>query len=1753
MIKIWNKILSILLVVAMLFNSFSPLIVMAMDGLNNEVAHSVQLDNIEAKGNIEVELQLALPIRNKNKSNITLSVIDENNNKGSIKLDDVEKDQSGIYNTTVNIGEEQNIRVLITKRDFNGNVISGENEDNIVYYSINLYSLKTGKYTLEFSGTNFVTYSVPVTLKDFSKRVSLSNTAGLFEIGDVNHDNKVNEADEKIMIEAIENNDTSKDLNLDGVVDIADLNYITAVMNSSKGELLIEDTSAIMSNDNVAVELPQGTSIVEGSDISNIFIDSNEVVQLKSDSEGSISEDNPVKLALDLGSKQSETIEMSEIRIAVGQDNVPQKMKLYVEDSEGETHEYVVDNTTPKAEEGVHKFTDEVAEGTIKVDLGSQVAVKKVTIVITETSSNTLADIAKVEFLNNVKVETKEPEGFYTPQNIRIDDSKSEQLTIKFQDVPNVTGYEIEINGGTKNGVVFQTTFSEFTIEDLKNYVTYKIKVRSTNQEWRSGWSDEHEGTPKASGKAPKVDNVSATPGYGKITYSWKKMDDTTSYKLYWREKGTSVFNLVDNLTNNSYVVTGLNADTVYEAYVIGVNPIGESDSYTMVEARTLVGGAAIVPRYKLINDEVKDGKTVRVEEVHYTAGTMVNGDKYSMVDDDYNTYWYHSDWTISASNGYNTGTPVFVLDNKYKMDEFVLTIPDNYGAKLKSGGPNSNDIKVHYWADAHDIYDNKDRQEVPGTLTAKTDKQGRTYYLLKLEDPIEAKAVAFGLTVANNQRDIKIDEVKFYQYDSLVDEVAALFADDFRLTLKENVDQNKINELKARAEEQDHGEDNPYKESILADLEYAQKILNDEKIDDIITLNPNISNYYNNHVRFAMTISDYQPLGIVARPGEKLNVYVASDAPVDRNGYVTAELIYTQYHAEAAAWQKSAGKLKRGLNVIEIQQIGSASDAERGGSVYIRYTSTPNANTPIRVRVSGGTKIPMVDTTNLTSTDEKKNAIREYINELEAYNSKLRTEYKVYADENKLIDGKFDKSSSVLGSTEIVTKYGLFSVSSVAVEEALKNDNTTLEQKVNRLYESMEAFDEMMDFFYRQKGFIETDDTKSTDRMPKARINIRYMQMFYGAFMYAGGYHVGIEYGSIAGLVQASRNTDSKTGYFGWGISHEVGHQINLKDTVFAEVTNNIYALLAQTSNDHDESRLENQGYDKIYEKVTSHTTGRAQNVFVQLGMYWQLHLAYDEGKTFKDENSIYAKVNRIARNYKNENNYSRDELTILFASMATKKDLTDFFEAWGLKVTNDKLKKEIDSIEGISKETRAIYYLNDNAWRQKLAKVGSISEGAEILEASVVEASSKDKRVTINFNLNKDSDKILGFEILRNGVSIGFVENEDGVSSFVDNVGAENNRAYTYSVVAYDYYLNKTNEVVLPEVKIAHDGSVKKDAFTISSNVQAENEEVDYEDKDFDYSKLSVNNLIDGNINTGFIGTKKIPTLKYDANQIPSMTTDNGNAYVIINLNNPMSVSGIKYRALVTDGQIDPNTITKYKIYVSEDGENNSWKQAAVGTFNTSVGSDETLEDTIYFMKEGTDSKNQLWTYNKINYIKIESDSKTSLSGAEIDVIAPPGDNVDITTVGKLESDYCYLTDEKECEKDEVDKNGKVIGKKGVIKAGSVVIQGSYRGNPALNAILIGKANNETIVYAGEELIFATLNSDRSVYEVADGTWLYIMSKEEYEKMLTDAEAIRAYLYRVNDAETNDGQRLTSTSKTVNNLVPYDNLPGMQITDRR
>ncbi len=547
------------------------------------------------------------------------------------------------------------------------------------------------------------------------------------------------------------------------------------------------------------------------------------------------------------------------------------------------------------------------------------------------------------------------------------------------------------------------------------------------------------------------------------------------------------------------------------------------------------------------------------------------------------------------------------------------------------------------------------------------------------------------------------------------------------------------------------------------------------------------------------------------------------------------------------------------------------------------------------------------------------------------------------------------------------------------------------------------------------------------------------------------------------------------------------------------AEVTNNVIALLAQTLDDKAPSRLENSDkYTDIYEKVTSETIGLPGNVFTQLGMFWQLHLAYDENPTSvmlitdRDSDltndSFYARLSKRAREASAEDSkLSYEQKIVRYASDVVQKDLTDFFKSWGIVPSEENIAYMAE--KGYEKEGRKIQYLNDNGRRQILAGVQAMSKDTTVDASLSYDDSTKSKSVELTLGTNKDSDKILGYEIYRNGKVIGFTTD----SNFTDYVSA-NNRVFTYEVVAYDYHLNKTEKLTLDPIKVSHDGSLTKNLWEVETNTSSSEDVNDENNTTGPVDNPAINKIKDNKNNTIFKGDR----------------TNNQDPYVIVNLNEVQNIVGLRYTAGIEDGALSNNTISDYQVFVSKDKEN--WTLANSGKFDLSVDKNS---ETIYFNEEDSTGGKQLWSY-EASYVKIVAPKASGISIAELDIIAPPGDNVDLkeSGVGTLSEDFIYGKNEGD-----------------IIPKGSIVFTGEYRGNPAFNAVLLRDKKDNVI--EGEQILLAEVPENGHLGEISSGTWIFYLTPD---KLNTLPKEIRAELYRVNDAETLEGQRLVSDTLYVN-----------------
>lgn len=1800
-----------------------------------EPINSNEISTIATEGKLYVSIDLRLPQTNQDKLESSIFNV-------VLKKDGVKKYEAEFY------------------KGFR------EREDETkLYYTFDKVSV--GTYVLEITGksakSGYVTYTQNVNVKSSTiSELSLTNghkedaidilqknQIGVIAIGDVTGDGQIvgynldgtvpegkTSNDEEKMIEALNamSKDSSYDLNGDGKVDIVDLSYISINKNKAYiGGHILESVDITEAE----VGIDETTTAIEHGEVKDILENNDKYVTLTpADPNAEISEENAVEITLDLGENvQAET---QEITIAPSQnpENNIESGTIDIELDNGETIQAIIKKPEIGGKEisKVSRYASSSSikpistvyatiepDGTISVDLGKKVAVKKITIKVTATKSNKFADIAKVEFLNGNVDRIPAPE-LAIPKITGFDASTGESFTVTWENMVNVTGYEVKIRAVTKKDgeqtEVYSVDGNSITISDFHGGIkdnipaTYYVSVQSVNGEWRSGYSDETAVEVKAVKKPGKPDYVTVKGGVKKLEVSWKKMNATDSYRVYYRKYNEGDYIEATKgmtLTEPKITIENLEDSQRYQVYVIGVNSIGDSDPSEPAVGETSNILPAIMPKYKLINTPKGEGELTShilnatkksMGEMKDSpldtddSGNIIAGSAKGAVDNDYTSYFYVKDYDFGGHYpDYNNKGIEVTFDKAYEMYYFTFAQIEN----------------IDTFSKANIYYKNMDTNKIEGPVPAaqvikKTGENGRDYFVVKLDKPIKSDKVL--ITVGRPYSyvyKITIAELCFYEYDSLEHDIYNLYDDQMHTTLKSSVTKQTLEDLQRRLDTKDEasGEYHPEKESLQKELDLAKVLLENPGLNDVIKIDTTVTKQKDGHITFSSGLNAWQPLGVVGSSNKTIKVYVGN--PNKQNGDATnLDLIMTQYYPQADKWYKVARTaLKVGLNEITLPEIDSL-DKESGGSLYIEYKGN-NASEVYGVRVDGGEKIPILDLTKIDRENynddtayenARKDAVKKYVEELETTVNNLESAHNKHkSDTIKELNYEYNEKHCILGATEIVLDQMMYSVSSKQIYEGLK-DASTIDEKANKLYDSLVAMEDMVDLFYSHKGLNKDTTKRDRNTYPSSRLNIRYHQMFDGAAMYAGGLHIGIDWGDVPTL---SKGVPMKTddngkyqdgNYFGWGIAHEIGHIINESAYVHGEVTNNYFSVLSQAEDTNTSVRFQ---YPEVYKKVMSGKTGKAQNVFTQLGLYWQLHLAYDKGgynfKTYNNydeqqQNLIFARMDSYARtpslapkaekggielkllNSGNEDN--RDNNLMRLACAATQKDILEFFRKWGMVPNEDTIKYAAQW----DKEDRAIYFVNDEARAYELSNGQGMSEGTTVsaVAKQVTEQNQEAKQVNTNrveltlSSSNSNKGAMLGYEVVRTymdndqeiTIPVAFVtiddENESSVV-YTDTIETFNNRVFTYKITGYDKYLKATKQIVLDPIKVENDGTIGGKAdWTITTNLVSEADE-EVNDKNSTVVDVSdevqtvkaVSELADNNYDTEYNGT----------------TENAEKAQITIELEESKKIVGFKYTS--------KEELLDYTVEVSEDGK--TWTEAktvstpiiqkVMKTVANLFSAKENQTRAVYF---GEDDRLDL--YNA-TFIRFTIDS-SSVSLNEIDLIGQTGDNVDF--VKDVEGNYNGFGKLKETV---VLGTSDETHEEVTIPAGSIVFTGTYKGNPAYNALKMWDENNELLVGSEQTFYADPLGEGDMITDVKEGIWVYWLeakiwvdedgnqvekgtegAKEidnpMYQKFATpkDGTTVRAELYRVDDAKELIGERITSDTYRI----PVKEMPEIKLS---
>lgn len=1608
--------------------------------------------------------------------------------------------------------------ISLTGQNSKSLILPGDKDSDkqAVWQGVSFENLAPGEYTLTVSALGFAEYIQEITVGNqacflklmagFADGYDYENGPhpGILLLGDVNGDGIINDSDRKMLVDAIDEGlqSESMDLNGDSEINLVDLE---AFARGYQAEAVCSTLEEGVPANAVEVKCDNSTTMVNG-DLRALMTNEGGAVTLSPASGGEITGSNPVSLEFDFSENESRLVEG--ITINTANDNPIRSMEAAViyEDSDGKEQ-----TITIPLEEGIDFLLEnenvkasQEGNGIICIDFGTRIAVKKVTFSIKGMKKNsTLAEISKVEFLNGMENRIPEPD-MDIPKNVSAKTGNKE-FTLMWDSCINVTGYEVKIQFEDSEDVILtkgnSLKVSSFKGDKLKNAKEYMVQVRSVNGAWRSEYSDIIKVITKTDKKPDAPDNLKVTGAYKTINATWKNMEDTDSYNLYYREEGTDSYTKIEGIMQNSYTITGLKDKTSYEVCVTGVNELGEGKPSLTGIAETTNPEPVKMPKYKLINTAEEGKVSEHIINAFYSKGSMADSPldtegktAWGTVDNNPYSHFFLNSWDSGGYNYMGSNGVTYEFDKPYKLQTIALT-------EVSEQSPSYGYVRVKYW----DESGNATEINRMG-IQKKVDSENRAYYVINLPQAVTAKKIQFGVSRVVASGTITFSEVYFYHYDSLEDDIMALYEDDLHTVLRNDVTQNTIDELRVRINTVDEvsKEYHPDKDKLERELKTAEDILNSELSDSVEIHNSITTGDVN---RGFGGLNAWQPLGVTAYAGEEITVYVGHNSK--RTGDNTnIQLVATQYHAEASSMFKVVATLKVGRNDITIPKLSSVN-TEAGGALYIQYTGN-NTNDRYAVRVSGGVSVPVLDLYQVTDRSERLSRAEKYIEELKWYSDRIETAHNEFhkgSGNTSVSRYEYQAANCILGASDIMLDNMLISI---PIQQILAGSGRNAETLLN----SMDAMEEMLYLFYQHKGLNNSANDKK-DKLPSGHLNIRYQRMFAGAFMYASGNHIGIEWNETKGMVSGKSVQTDENGryisgsYFGWGIAHEIGHCINQGSYAVAEITNNYFSVLAQAQDNNNSVRFR---YENVYDKVTSGTKGAASNVFTQLGMYWQLHLAYDDGYNYKtyenyDEqlsSLFFARVDTYARTPSKAPSPNgialslsgdKNQILMRLSCAAAGKNILEFFERWGM--TPDET--TITYAEQFEKETRAIYYANDDSrvYRLENASVGSslgINCDKEAVGENTMAVINENSANQVDITLSSDNQDILGYEIVRCITSNGEVEKEvvgfTTQSNFTDYVTTMNNRVITYEITVIDHYLNRSATKKLEPLKIEHKGNIDKTNWTVSVNdmtdtIEEADNDTDKESTCGTEAEVPIRNAIDNDVNTVYTGIA------------------GKNAEVILEFNQSYVVTGFEYRA--NKGVM----VKDYEIYVLD--TKGDWKEAAKGVFEEN--------GIVYFSKEGN-----IASYNTTAVkLVIKNQAGKEITISELDVFGITGDNVDFVStdekpaIGRLESDFVY------------DSEGNFI------PSGSIVFTGSYKGNPAYNVVVLYDQNGN-IVSANdkaEHIILANVPSTGNIQEVSDGKWIYWIEPDE--TALNNIKSVRAELYRVDNALTNEGQRLVSDSYFV------------------
>lgn len=1501
--------------------------------------------------------------------------------------------------------------------------------------------LRAGTYTMEVSGVGHATYRQDVTVAAGKKATitlvdslvsdgvdldcsEADRSVGLQAYGDYDGDGVVDPDDSRHLVEVLAKVSSPSsaheyDFTGDGVFDLDDIQFFAATVKRTADGIARCGNVRISLDDSGFVYTPGDDDEFVPQD-PNWDVDDGTSTVIKNKDGHDIDNDNPVEITIETEGGHYQGII---IHSPVDENGDPRNMPtegfvvVYPEDGSGPI-------TLPFTSDQVKVNED---TGEVIIDFGEPMDVEKVVITITGTSGPDpdKAEISYIEF-----IEDQDGLGdIFTldvPANLRGVAEKS-AFTVDWDGVEGATHYLLRITGpdGAQQTITLHNTTyraADLNGDPIINEKDYTVEVRAMGTNARSAWSDPITVTPTALVVPESPTGLHATgTTYSSISVAWNASEDAAVYDLYYKEHGSTLLpTVVKDIVSTAHTISGLKMGTSYDVYVVARNAKGPSKlpSPTLTVSTGTVD--VKVPWYNIINENVftQDPDDMHIKVIATTPADDPDYDSdqahlNQVIDGDYNSYFQQDPDDIDPATGKpNPAGQTFEFDKTYPINCFTFT------SRLDGDLGDIEDITIIVWDE------NGNKVEYTGASGAVSVRPlpdaDNSLFIMFPESNVKQMQI---LMTRKDGKPVSCSEVAFYESDHLDRYVDSLFKDETQSSLndletikklcspafndftsvKDIVEQLKKDIERTDPDTSERIPDIRYDDlkSALDKAEILAEFEGDGDARDPIDVNPAITPGTGDEDG----LSALQPLGVTAKPGDEIEVYVSSSA-LQSGAETPLRIIATQFDGRDGAWRTgvrtgvSSGALVVGINKLTIPVVDSSLSTERGGALYIECLGTPVVQS-YSVRIKGGIDTAALDLAGVTDAQERQDRALAYVNALKDQQTELsdpnESTHKVHEH-----GGSYDEAVCIANATDIGTSTLLLSLPATTALKSIQDlaGSNNAQQMATALLAALSNLDKNMEMLYAQKGMAreftadELAAYGSDNYIPSARVNIRYMRYDTAKqLMYAGADHIGIkrEYCDLL-----------KDGKLSWNLLHEIGHVLAADSYEIDEVTPSYFALLTTTEGPDASGNVSDLDwpftYEDVYEHLVKTTKVSELPDELALALMWQLHLAFDgqdlagAGGTGRFDASLYARMgiferdpslapspNGIALSTKAPTEW---DVFIRLACAASGKNLTPFFDAWGIVYDTTTL-----AYAGqFQKFEKPIQYVTDQS--SQYIKTGGTEAAGSLSTAQgtaadgstssipTVFVESGSNQIKVRFAADLNEADILGYQLTRNGRVCAFIKADPAKSGlhtieYVD-YATQGNINYSYSVCVVDKVFATKISMSLGSVKVTYSGQeiasfgwgATTNVSTSSSNTSALVSRVMNPCEPFTRTDASA--AVDGNDATVVTGTA--------ANGSPQFT---------IRLKDEANVFGLKYVGGSSDA------IDDYIVETSLNGV--TWTQVATGTFESSSG-------IVYFTASGTGSAaeaDEAHIY-AAGHVRLTANGQTAASVAELQLFGPLNDNI-------------------------------------------------------------------------------------------------------------------------------------------------------------